>query len=131
MIPMLRELGWNITTNFHFSFMTQNIIRTEYKGSVEEYARFWRSEFLAGTIRQYKRHEWPQMLDFLVTSGNMDSASVREFKDRIESKKYTTIKTCAGLQLRYPLRMNEIMADESRNFEKIRELLHATKMILC
>jgi hypothetical protein len=71
------------------------------------------------------------MLDFLVTSGNMDSASVREFKDRIESKKYTTIKTCAGLQLRYPLRMNEIMADESRNFEKIRELLHATKMILC
>jgi len=131
MIPKLGGLGWDLSTKFHFSFMTQNILWTEYDGSVEEYARFWRSEFLAGSIRQYKRHEWPGMLDFLVKSGNMDSASVKEFKDRIEKKKYTTIKICAGLQLRYPLWMNEIMADESMNFDKIRELLDATKRILC
>lgn len=131
MIRKLRELGWNLATKFHFSFMNQNIIWTGYKGTVEEYARFWRSEYLAGSIRQYKRHEWPGMLESLVRSGNMDSASVKEFKDRIESKKYTTIKTCAGLELRYPLRMNEIMADESENLEKIRRLFDATKRILC
>lgn len=130
MIRDLVDLGWEISTNFHFSFMTQNIVWAEYKGSVEEYVGFWRSHYVNGRIRQYKRREWPGMLDFLEDSENIYSNSRKDFDAKIGQKNYTTIKICPGIQARHIIPMAYIYSDKEEAHQEIRTLLRATKEIL-
>lgn len=130
MIPDLENLGWGITTNFHFSFMTQNILWTKSSGPIEDYVRFWRSQYMQSKIRQYKRREWPWMLDFLEASGNVDSDSREEFYAKIEQKNYTTIKICPGIQIKHQLQIEYINAYEEKSFQATRNLLLETRNIL-
>jgi hypothetical protein len=126
----MEALGWKIVTNFHFAFMSQNLLWTGYQGNWIDYIQHWHDEYLEGNIRQYKRLEWDQLLEKLSRSRNMIADDIIKFVDRISKKAYPSINLCPSIRMTHNIMWKDLENDELTVYRSTRKLLEETAKAL-
>ncbi len=95
----LQNQGFNLSSNFHLSYRSSNLLWFEGSLTFEEYIRFWKSEHI--NLRQLKREEFIDYFNFLEDSNIILREDRSIIQEKILSKKYDRLNICPGISIRY------------------------------
>ncbi len=115
-ISNLAGSDWALYGNFHFSFMTTNLVwfKTE---NYSKYLKYWLKN--TDLMYQHSREEIPARIKGLSNAGIIESTPETEvtMNEKFYSKGYKTLNICPGFGLIY-----ELSAEEAERLDKNKEL---------
>ena len=113
----LKENGWIIKSNLHFSFRSSNLIWTESNCSLDQYNHYWKNKI--SELKQIKREEFENYFNELKNDNMITSDDLEEIQSKIFEKKHPNINICPGVSFRFIWEKNTaVTLDDKTRFVK-------------
>jgi hypothetical protein len=104
----VREKGWKLETNLHFSFMRSGLLwPSGGRVSTQQYLEYWKQH--QDEIRQERRGkaDYSTLLSRLSDVGMIGDDDVRDFRREFTDTKRNTVNVCPGVTLRFSWKLLE------------------------
>lgn len=113
----LENDGYILTSNFHISYRSSNLLFFQGTLSFEDYIKFWKTESV--NLKQIKRDNFINYFDFLEEQGMILKEDRDIIDEKIMEKGYDKLNICPGIGIRYSWdSKSSIELDKSNKFEK-------------
>ena len=96
---MLKENGWEIAPNMHFSFGATNLVWSSVGMSLEEYLAYWKKENAA--LNQVKRAGFSELFAQLEKLKLISNEGKEKLKTEFLDTKRQTMNICPGVTIKY------------------------------
>lgn len=113
----LQSLGFKLSTSFHISYRSSNLLDFKSSLNIEDYIKYWKSNYI--NLRQIKRNEFDDYFDYLEDNKMVLNKDRSEVKEKIFSKKYDVLNICPGFLIKYSWDLQTaIDLDKVHSFDK-------------
>lgn len=111
----LREDGWCIKPNLHFSYRSSNLVWTQVEIILKEYLEYWKSIVLKDNLKQVEREDWHKYFSELNEKGMLNEHDLKKINDKIITTNMNVIYVCPGIELDYVWEKNEAILMDNRD----------------
>jgi len=97
-ILRLADEGWEVTSNFHFAFMSSNLVWTAKSADIRRYLEYWKKNVTG--IVQVKRADFQAYFNRLIESGFASGEDIPKFEQHFVNTSRQAMNVCPGVTLR-------------------------------
>ncbi|MEY9975686.1 hypothetical protein [Lysinibacillus sp. RC79] len=109
----LFNIGFKLSSNFHVSYRSSNLLWFDGKLTFEEYIQYWKKNAL--TLRQSKREEFIDLFQSFENSGMILPEDQHRIQEKILCKNYDRLNVCPGFVMKYTWTREEASKLDQRN----------------
>ncbi|MEY9971839.1 hypothetical protein ABH966_002212 [Lysinibacillus sp. RC46] len=112
-VKNLFNTGFKLSSNFHVSYRSSNLLWFDGKLTFEEYIQYWKKHVL--TLRQSKREEFIDLFQSFENSGMILPEDQHRIQEKILCKNYDRLNVCPGFVMKYTWTREEASKLDQRN----------------
>lgn len=113
-IEKLEEKGWRITPNFHFSYMSTNLLYPKSTIALEDYIHYWKKTPIQ-QLSKKKMGEYQLVIEDLITQGMMTEEDKVDIKDKFDDTNRSNLNVCPGIHFEYKWTKERVIDLDHRN----------------
>lgn len=113
----LQSEGFEISSNFHISYRSSNLLWFAGSLSIEEYLDYWKKEYV--NLKQVKRQDFQSLFDELEKNKLIVPEDRSIIQEKILNKNYDKLNICPGFLMEYSWdSRTAINLDQRNKFEE-------------
>lgn len=106
--------GWEVSTNFHFGFISSNVHWAAPNLSLSDYWRFWRTSRGRSWLRKVRREQYDELIEELLGAGVVRETDEAAFRAQFVETGRDSVNVCPGLTLKYGIPLQEAAELDAR-----------------
>lgn len=113
----LKNMGFKLSSNFHVSYRSSNLLWFEGLLSFEDYIKFWKKEYV--NLKQIKKENFVEYFKYLEDNNLIQKEDRNIIQENILDKRYDKLNICPGISIKYSWDGQTAMRlDKTNEFEQ-------------